>query len=104
MHNIKKEMGRLSAKVKLRLARLKLWGVAKSFYSTQLELEGDDVEYADFKTAFIQRYKDKPPRWCLYFDVVVGLVWSNDPESYAGGSVATGRITHAGQVEGDDPD
>jgi hypothetical protein len=44
------------------------------------------------------------PRWCLYFDVVVGLVWSNDPESYAGGSVATGRVTHAGQVEGDDPD
>jgi hypothetical protein len=22
-----------------------------------------------------------------YFDVVVGLVWSNDPESYAGGSI-----------------
>jgi hypothetical protein len=22
-----------------------------------------------------------------YFDVVVGLVWSNDPKSYAGGSV-----------------
>jgi hypothetical protein len=23
-----------------------------------------------------------------YFDVVVGLVWSHDPESYAGGSVS----------------
>jgi hypothetical protein len=31
-------------------------------------------------------------------------VWSNDPESYAGGSMATGRVTHAGQVEGDDPE
>jgi hypothetical protein len=43
----------------------------------------------------------------IYFylqNFVVGLVWSNDPESYAGGSIATGRVTHAGQVEGDDPD
>jgi len=24
---------------------------------------------------------------CPYSDVVVGLVWSHDPESYAGGSV-----------------
>jgi hypothetical protein len=31
-------------------------------------------------------------------------VWSNDPESYAGCSIATGRGTHAGQVKGDDPD
>jgi hypothetical protein len=44
------------------------------------------------------------PRWCLYFDVVVGLVWSNDPESYAGGSIATGRATNAGLNKGDDPD
>jgi hypothetical protein len=49
-------------------------------------------------------YAASSPRWCLYFDVVVGLVWSNDPESYAGGSIATGRTTHARQVEGDDPD
>jgi hypothetical protein len=27
------------------------------------------------------------PRRCPYFEVVVGLVWSHDPESYAGGSV-----------------
>ena len=31
------------------------------------------------------------------------LAWSNDPQSYAGGSVATGRASHAGQVKGDDP-
>ena len=31
-------------------------------------------------------------------------MWSNDSESYAGGSVATGRASHAGQVKDDDPD
>jgi hypothetical protein len=35
--------------------------------------------------------------------VVVGLAWSYDPDSYAGGSVATGRVSHNGQAEGDDP-
>jgi hypothetical protein len=39
-----------------------------------------------------------------HFDKVVGLAWSNDPESYAGGSVATGRASLAGQLKGDDPD
>ena len=53
------EMGRLSSKDKVRLARLKLRGVAKSFYSTQQGLKGDDVEYADFKANFVQRFKDK---------------------------------------------
>jgi hypothetical protein len=31
-------------------------------------------------------------------------VRSEDPESYAGGRVATGRGSHAGQVKGDGPD
>jgi len=35
---------------------------------------------------------------------VVGFAWSNDPDSYAGGSVATGRASHAEQVKSDDPD
>jgi hypothetical protein len=35
---------------------------------------------------------------------VVGLAWSNDPESYTGGSIATGRVSQAGQLKGDDPD
>jgi hypothetical protein len=52
-------MGRLSAKDKLRLARLKLKGVAKAFYSTQPELKGDEIEYADFRAMFVQRFKDK---------------------------------------------
>jgi len=32
------------------------------------------------------------------------LAWCNDLESYAGGSVATGRATLAGQVKGEHPD
>jgi len=32
------------------------------------------------------------------------LAWCNDPESYVGGSVATGRATLAGQVKGEHPD
>ena len=32
------------------------------------------------------------------------LACCNDPESYAGGSIATGRATLAGQVKGEHPD
>jgi hypothetical protein len=39
-----------------------------------------------------------------YFDAVVGLVSSDDPESYAGSSIATGRASHCRQVKGDDPE
>jgi hypothetical protein len=35
---------------------------------------------------------------------VAGLAWSEDPESYAGGSTATGRGSDAGDVKDDDPD
>jgi len=35
---------------------------------------------------------------------VGALEWPNDPESYAGGSVATGKASLAGKVKGDDPD
>jgi hypothetical protein len=28
-----------------------------------------------------------PLQRCPYFDVVVGFVWSHDPESYAGGGI-----------------
>jgi uncharacterized membrane protein len=38
----------------------------------------------------------------IYCVVAVWLVWSNDPESYASGRVATGRASHAGEVESDD--
>jgi hypothetical protein len=39
-----------------------------------------------------------------YFDAVVGLVWSKDPKSYAGGSVPNGKVSNVGQVKSDDPD
>ena len=29
-------------------------------------------------------------------------MWSNDPESYAGSSIAIDRVSHARQVKGDD--
>jgi hypothetical protein len=53
------EIGRLSTKDKFHLDRLKLRGIAKSFYSAQPELRADDVTYAAFRTAFVNRFKDK---------------------------------------------
>jgi hypothetical protein len=35
---------------------------------------------------------------------MVGLVWSNDPKSYAGGRGAIGWVSYARQVKGDDAD
>jgi len=52
----------------------------------------------------IESMKSPPPRWYHYFDVVVGLVWSNDAEEISRQSVATGRVTHGVQIEGEDPD
>jgi hypothetical protein len=48
-------------------------------------------------------YKIMPRRY-PYFDVVDWLARSYEPESYVGGSVATGGASHARQVKGDDPD
>jgi hypothetical protein len=42
-----------------------------------------------------------PSRRYPYFDVVVGLVWSHDPKLAV--AYATGRASHARQVESDDP-
>jgi hypothetical protein len=38
--------------------------------------------------------------WCLHLNVVGEFASFRDPESYAGGSVATGRVSQAGQVKG----
>jgi hypothetical protein len=35
---------------------------------------------------------------------VAKFAWSYGPESYAGGSVAIGRLSHVGQAKDDDPD
>jgi len=53
------EMGRLSAKDEVRLARLKLSGAARIFYASQPELRAGDTSYADFRAAFVNRFKDK---------------------------------------------
>jgi hypothetical protein len=45
-----------------------------------------------------------PTNGCLHLVVVVGLACSNEPESLAGGSVIAGRVSQAGQVEGEVPD
>jgi len=37
-----------------------------------------------------------------YLATLVGLVWSIDPESYTGSSIATGRASHVMQVKSDD--
>jgi len=52
-------MGRLKAKDKLKLARLKLRGAARTFYSTQIQLKADDMTYEVFKMAFINRFKER---------------------------------------------
>jgi hypothetical protein len=46
----------------------------------------------------------KAPWWCLRLVVAVGLVCPNDLKSYAGGSIATGRVSQAGQVKSEVPD
>jgi hypothetical protein len=45
------EMGRLSLKDKVRLARLKLRGAARMFYLAQLQLRADDITYEEFRAA-----------------------------------------------------
>ena len=43
---------------------------------------------------------DLLPRWCLHLNVVGELASFHDQQSYAGGRVATGRASQAGQVKG----
>jgi hypothetical protein len=46
-----------------------------------------------------------PPRYCMnLMMVVVVLEWSNESWSYAGGSVATGRVPHVSLVRDEEPD
>jgi len=43
--------------------------------------------YINVTIIICDNIKHITPRRYPYFDVVVGLEWSQDPESYAGGSV-----------------
>jgi hypothetical protein len=52
-------MGRLCSKDKVRLARLKLRGAARIFYSAQPLLRADDITYEEFQNTFVNRLKDK---------------------------------------------
>ena len=55
------------------------------------------------EAALIHTFSESP--LCLYLDVVRGLAYLRDPESYVGGSrQATGRATHTEQVEGERSD
>jgi hypothetical protein len=58
----------------------------------------------DFITVFPFLSEKNAPRRCLGLVVAVGLACSNDLKSYAGGSVATGRVSQAGQVKSEVPD
>jgi hypothetical protein len=40
----------------------------------------------------------------IYYNCATGLAYLEDPECYAGGSVATGRVSLAGQDEGERSD
>ena len=53
------EMGKLSSKDKVRIARLKLKGPARLFYLAQPQLKADDISFEEFRTAFTERFKDK---------------------------------------------
>jgi hypothetical protein len=53
------EMGRLSSKDKVHLVKLKLRGPARVFYSAQPQLRADDVSFAEFRAAFVNRFQDK---------------------------------------------
>jgi hypothetical protein len=65
--------------------------------------QGDHQCYRDlYKTT--GKVLVAPPKVYPYFDVVVGFEWSRDLESCAGGSVAPGMASHAGQINCDYPD
>jgi len=56
-------------------------------------MAADDILKGDGKMAPF-------PRWCLHLNVVGEVASFCDPESYVGGTVATGRVIQAGQVKG----
>jgi hypothetical protein len=49
----------LAVKDQVHLARLKLRGIAKLFYSAKFELKADDITYAAFRTVIVNLFKDK---------------------------------------------
>jgi hypothetical protein len=68
--------------------------------TSTLKITGEKLNVPKFRINCILYI---PPRWYHQTEEVVGLMSSDDSESYADGSVATGKVSHAGQVKGDDP-
>jgi hypothetical protein len=76
-------MGRLTSKDEVRLARLKLRGLARAFYSSQPQLKADDVTYEDFRDTFVIRFKDKHTDQYKYARVQNALQDNNEsPEAF----------------------
>ena len=69
----------------------------KSFYTYTLDEYFNSTEVLDFLHSINVFF---PPRWCFHLIVVRRFEYASDPESYTSGSVATGRASLAGQVEG----
>ena len=75
------------------------------FEPANLGTKGEHATSRPLKPLYVQIYENREgivhPEGYGYFEVVVGFVWSSDLERYAGGSVATCRDSHVGQVKGD---
>jgi len=52
---------------------------------------------------FVRMLSSQLPRSYPCSDAGEGLEWLYDPDSYAGGSVATRRVSYARKVKGDEP-
>jgi hypothetical protein len=48
----------------------------------------------------LEHLKHQVTGYCFYFDEVVRFACSKDPESRGGSSIATGKVSYAGQVKG----
>jgi hypothetical protein len=62
------------------------------------------IPITQISNKIVPKVLDSPPKDCMTLTLVVGLAWSNKSRSYAGGSVATGRVSHARLVCDEDPD
>jgi hypothetical protein len=73
----------------------------KSYYGV---LHMRNFKAGHLKVLIKRKTSFSPPKDCMTLTLVMGLAWSNESRSYAGGSVATGRVSHARLVCDEDPD
>jgi hypothetical protein len=55
-----------------------------------------------YEQILVIQYNYYSPPKVSHFDALLGLEWSNDPDSYTGGGIATGSVSLARQIKGDD--